>query len=73
MKCPDSPRSKKVRQVKTEVKSMLIIFLGIKSIVHKEIVLVGQTVSSADYCDVRNCKATYLQLKAGFKNMENKS
>jgi hypothetical protein len=43
---------KKARQVKSKVKSMLIIFLYMKGIVHKEFVLAGQTVSSAKYCDV---------------------
>jgi hypothetical protein len=31
---------------------MLIIFFGIKGIVHKEFVLAGQTDNSAYYCDV---------------------
>jgi hypothetical protein len=34
-KCPNSPRAKKVRQVKSKVKSMLVIFFDIKGIVHK--------------------------------------
>jgi hypothetical protein len=38
---------KKERQVKSKVKSLFIIFLGIKRIVHKEFVLAGQTVNSA--------------------------
>jgi hypothetical protein len=33
-----------VRQVKSKVKSMLIIFFDIKGFVHKEFILVGQTV-----------------------------
>jgi hypothetical protein len=37
-------RLRKVRQVKSKVKSMLIIFFDIKGIVHKEFVLIGQTV-----------------------------
>jgi hypothetical protein len=45
-------RLKKVRQVKSKVKSMLIIFLDIKGIVHKEFVLAGQTINSAYYCNV---------------------
>jgi hypothetical protein len=52
MACPNSPRWKKVRQVKSKVKSMLIIFFVIKVIVHKEFVLAGKTVNSAYYCDV---------------------
>jgi hypothetical protein len=45
-------RLKKVRQVKSGVKGMLIVFFDIKEIVHKEFVLAGQTVNSAYYCDV---------------------
>jgi hypothetical protein len=47
-----SPRPKKVRQVKSKVKSMIIIFSDIKGIVHKEFVLAGKNVDSAHYCDV---------------------
>jgi hypothetical protein len=47
MESPNLPR-----QVKSKVKSMLIIFLDIKGIVHKEFVLAGQTVISAHYCGV---------------------
>jgi transposase len=49
---PNSPRPKKVRQVKSKVKSMLTIFFHMKEIVHKEFVLAGQTVNSAYYCDI---------------------
>jgi hypothetical protein len=42
----------KARQVKSKVKSMLIIFFDNKGIVHKEFVLAGQTVSAAYYRDV---------------------
>jgi hypothetical protein len=49
---PYSPRPKKVRQVKSKVKSMLIIFFDISGIVHKEFVLAVQTVCCAYYCDV---------------------
>jgi hypothetical protein len=51
-KGPNSLRSKKARQVKSKVKSMLIIFFDIMGIVHKEFVLAGQTVNSKYYCDV---------------------
>jgi hypothetical protein len=51
-KSPNSPRPKKERQVKSKVKSMLIIFFDFKGIVHEEFVLAGQTVNSAYYCDV---------------------
>jgi hypothetical protein len=49
---PNSPRPKKARQVKSKVKSMLIIFFDIKGIVHKEFFLASQAVNSAYYCDV---------------------
>jgi transposase len=39
-------------KMRSEVKSMLIIFYDIKGIVHKEFVLAGQTVNSVFYCDV---------------------
>jgi hypothetical protein len=48
----DSQRPKEARQVKSKVKSMLIIFFHIKSIIHKEFVLADQTANSAYYCDV---------------------
>jgi hypothetical protein len=38
---PNSPRSKKARQVKSQVTSMVIIFFDIKRIVRKEFVLSG--------------------------------
>jgi hypothetical protein len=34
----NSPRSKKARQVKSNVKSMFVISVGIKGIVHKELI-----------------------------------
>jgi hypothetical protein len=49
---PKSPRLKKARQVKSKVKSMLIIFFDMKGIVHKESILAGQTVNSVYYCDI---------------------
>jgi hypothetical protein len=52
MACPNSPRQKKARQVKSKVKSMLIIFFDIKEVGHKEFILAGHTVNSAYYCDV---------------------
>jgi hypothetical protein len=48
----NSSRPKKVRQVKSKVKNMLIIFFDIKRIVHKECVLSDQTIHSAYYCVV---------------------
>jgi hypothetical protein len=41
---PKSPRLTKVRQAKSKIKSMIIIFFDIKGIVHKEFILAGQTV-----------------------------
>jgi hypothetical protein len=52
MESPNSLRPKKVRHVKSKVKIMLIIFFDIRGIVHKELVLAGQTVNSTYYCDV---------------------
>jgi hypothetical protein len=49
---PNTPRPKRARQVKSKVKSMLIIFFDIKVIAIKEFILAGQMVSSAYYCDV---------------------
>jgi hypothetical protein len=51
-KSPNSQRPIKVRQVKSKVKSMLIIFFDINGIVHKEFILTGQTVISTYCCDV---------------------
>jgi hypothetical protein len=50
MTCSVRSRAKKARQAKSNVKSILIIFFDIKAIVHKEFVLAGQTVNSANYC-----------------------
>jgi hypothetical protein len=43
---------KEARQVKSKVKSMLIIIFVIKGIVLKEFILTGPTVNSSYYCDV---------------------
>jgi hypothetical protein len=45
-------RPKRARQVKSEVKSMIIIFFDIMAIVQKKFFLAGQTVNSAYYCDI---------------------
>jgi hypothetical protein len=52
MACSVQGRPRKTRQVKSKVKSTLILFFDIKGIVHKEFVLADQTVNSAYYCDV---------------------
>ena len=51
-KTPSSPRPKKARQVRSNIKSMLIIFLDIQGIVHKEFVPPGQPVNGKFYCEV---------------------
>ena len=48
-KSPGSPRPKKARQVRSNIKSMLICFFDQKGIVHKEFVSPGQRVNSAFY------------------------
>jgi hypothetical protein len=52
---------KKTKQVKSKVKSMFIIFLDNKGIVHKDLVLAGQIVNSAYYCDVLRRVREYVQ------------
>jgi len=51
---PNSPRPKKERQVRSNVKSMLIFFFppDIQNIVHKEFVPPGQTVNGKFHCEV---------------------
>jgi hypothetical protein len=41
-----------IRQVKSKVKSMLMIFSDIKGIVHKEFILGSQSVSPTYHCDL---------------------
>jgi hypothetical protein len=48
-KSPNSPRSKKARQVKSKAKSMLIIFFEFNGIIQKKFALAGQTVNSAHH------------------------
>ena len=49
---PGSPRPKKARQVRSNIKSMLICFFDQKGIVHKEFVPPGRTVNAAFYVEV---------------------
>jgi hypothetical protein len=44
--------TEKARQVRTNVKSMLIFFSDIQGIVHKEFVPPGWTVNGKFYCEV---------------------
>ncbi|KAL4120451.1 hypothetical protein QTP88_013142 [Uroleucon formosanum] len=47
-----SPRPKKARQVRSNVKTMLIVFFDIEGIIHYEFVPHGQTVNQVFYKDV---------------------
>jgi histone-lysine N-methyltransferase SETMAR len=51
-KSPSSPRSKKARHVKSNLKSMIVTFFDIHGIVHKEFVPTGQNVNFGFYCEV---------------------
>jgi hypothetical protein len=51
LKSPKSLRLKKATQVKSKVKSMLIIFSDIEGIVHKELTLAGQRVNPLYHCE----------------------
>jgi hypothetical protein len=51
-KSPNSLRPKKVKQVKSDVRSMLIISFDIKGIIHKEFILAGRTVNFTFYCAI---------------------
>ena len=52
MESASSPRPKKVRQVKSNVKTMMICFFDIKGLIHFEFVPHGQTVNQLFYLEV---------------------
>nr|CAI5864484.1 unnamed protein product [Callosobruchus analis] len=49
---PGSPRPKKARLVKSNLKTLLICFFDCRGVVHAELVLSGQTVNQQFYLDV---------------------
>lgn len=49
---PASPRPKKARQVRSNIKTMLICFFDVRGVVHSEFVPPGQTVNQAFYLEV---------------------
>ena len=51
-KTPTSLRPKKARQVRSNVKTMLIVFFYVQGIVHQEFVPPGQTVNQESYLEV---------------------
>jgi len=51
-KTPQSPRPKKARQVKSNIKTMLICFFDIRGVVHTEFVPQGHTVNQELYLGV---------------------
>jgi hypothetical protein len=51
-KGPQSPRAKKVRQVRSSTKNMLIVFFNMKGIVDREFVPPNTMVNPNFYCDV---------------------
>ena len=60
---PKSPRPKKARQVRSNVKSMLIVFSDIRGIVHKEFLPPGQTVNGKFYCEAMKWPREGIQRK----------
>jgi hypothetical protein len=51
-KAPNSPRPKKAREVRSNAKSVLIVFSDIQGIVNKEFIPPSQTVHGQIYCEV---------------------
>jgi hypothetical protein len=51
-KTPTSPRPKNPSMTKSQVKTKLITFFDVRSIVHLEFILQGEAVSQADYVEI---------------------
>ncbi|KAL4119443.1 hypothetical protein QTP88_012252 [Uroleucon formosanum] len=51
-KTPDSPRPKKARQIRSQVKVMLTVFFDYQGVVHHEYAPKGQTITKEYYIDV---------------------
>jgi len=51
-KTPTSPRPKIARQVRSNVKMMLIVFFDVRGIVHQEFIPPGQIVNQEFYLEV---------------------
>ncbi|VVC25608.1 Transposase, type 1 [Cinara cedri] len=51
-KTPNSPRPKKARQVRSQVKVMLTVFFDYQGVVHHEYTPKGQTITQEYYIDV---------------------
>ncbi|UYV69451.1 hypothetical protein LAZ67_6003646, partial [Cordylochernes scorpioides] len=64
-----SPRPKKARMSKSRIKTMIIVFLDIRGIVHCEFVPQGQTVNSAFYLEVlRRLKRRIARVRTDIKD-----
>jgi hypothetical protein len=51
-KSPQSPRAKRARQVQSSTKSMLVVFLDVKGIVHMNLFLRALRSTRDFYCDL---------------------
>jgi len=57
-----SPRQKKARQVKSNVKTMLICFFDIKGLIHFEFIPQDQTVNQQFYLEALKCSSDCVTL-----------